>query len=321
MKMIRTFLFALLTFWTSISFAQENIDPTTDSTGLAGDHFSLQGAMDLFKASNTLEDFEKKLNTEDNAVNNLDLNNDDDIDYIQVIDNKKDNAHAIILRVAVSATEDQDVAVIELGKDGAESAMAQIVGDDELYGDSTIVEPADDDMQLDAPVKGRGPCAPEFNYFTPRIVVNVWGWPCVKHVYGPAYVVFVSPYHWHSYPPLWKPWKHHPWYWHHQHCMHYHAYYHPCYVHRINGAHMMYAPMRRTSIVVKNHYAPHRTAYYAHRTAVRKNGGIKHGNGGGGGMNGPKDGGMKKGGGGGMKKGGGNVKQGGGGMKGGGKHK
>ena len=34
------------------------------STGLPGDHFSLEGALELFKNSSSIEDFEKQLNLE-----------------------------------------------------------------------------------------------------------------------------------------------------------------------------------------------------------------------------------------------------------------
>ncbi|MBK7633050.1 MAG: hypothetical protein IPJ13_01330 [Saprospiraceae bacterium] len=54
-------------------------------TGLPGDHFSLEGALELFKKSSSPEDFEKQLNSKDNNVNNLDLNDDNDIDYVKVI--------------------------------------------------------------------------------------------------------------------------------------------------------------------------------------------------------------------------------------------
>lgn len=57
-----------------------------DSTGLPGDNFSLQGALQLFQNASSPEDFEKQLNTESNHVNNLDLNGDGDIDYIRVVD-------------------------------------------------------------------------------------------------------------------------------------------------------------------------------------------------------------------------------------------
>ena len=51
--------------------------------GTAGDHFSLEGALELFKKSDSPEDFEKMLNKETNFVNNLDLNEDEEIDYIK----------------------------------------------------------------------------------------------------------------------------------------------------------------------------------------------------------------------------------------------
>ncbi|MBL0110193.1 MAG: hypothetical protein IPP42_04700 [Saprospiraceae bacterium] len=56
------------------------------------------------------------LNQDDNHVNNLDLNDDGEVDYIRVIDNMDGDAHALVLQVVVSATENQDIAVIEIEK-------------------------------------------------------------------------------------------------------------------------------------------------------------------------------------------------------------
>lgn len=243
---------------------------TADSTGLPGDHFSLHGALDLFKSSSSLEDFEKKLNIEDNAVNNLDLNGDGDIDYIRVIDNKKDSAHAIVLQVPVNETESQDVAVIELEKNGNQSAIVQIIGDEELYGDNNIVEPFEEKEGVEDTKGKKGPSAPSF--MPPiRVVVNVWMWPCVKFVYAPAYVVWVSPWKWHKYPMWWKPWRPHPWRWHHNHCMHYHAFYHPVKTHRVITAHKVYSPHRKTSVVVKNRHKVAHTNYKAKKISAKPN--------------------------------------------------
>jgi hypothetical protein len=68
-----------------------------DSTGLPGDNFSLQGALEMFQKAGSPEDFEKLLNEENNHVNNLDLNDDGKIDYIRVIDNSEKNAHALCI--------------------------------------------------------------------------------------------------------------------------------------------------------------------------------------------------------------------------------
>ena len=73
-----------------------------DSTGLPGDNFSLQGALEMFKQSSSIEQFEKLINTESNNVNNLDLNGDGEIDYVKVIDKADKDVHAFILQVAVS---------------------------------------------------------------------------------------------------------------------------------------------------------------------------------------------------------------------------
>src|SRR5258705_3633312 len=118
--------------------------PGVDSTGLPGDNFSLQGALAMFQKASSPEDFEKLLNSEDNHVNNMDLNNDGDIDYIRVIDNFEKYAHAFVLQAVVSATESQDIAVIEIEKTGDTTAVLQIVGDEDIYGEQVIVEPGDD---------------------------------------------------------------------------------------------------------------------------------------------------------------------------------
>ena len=89
------------------AFAQE--DMKSDSTGLPGDHFSLEGALDLFKKSASPEAFEKSLNNEENHINNLDLNGDGEIDYVKVISKQEGDIHIFILQVPVSETEDQDV--------------------------------------------------------------------------------------------------------------------------------------------------------------------------------------------------------------------
>ena len=73
---------ALLLFSAPV-FAQSEME--SDSTGLPGDNFSLEAAIELFKKSTSPEDFEKRLNTENNDVNNLDLNEDGEIDYIRAL--------------------------------------------------------------------------------------------------------------------------------------------------------------------------------------------------------------------------------------------
>lgn len=230
-----------------------------DSTGLPGDHFSLQGALELFKKAQSPEEFEKLLNTEENNVNNLDLNADGDIDYLKVIDNMDGDVHALVIQAVVSKDEAQDIAVIEIEKDGAESAVLQIIGDEDIYGENVIVEPFEEEDGK----SGKGP------YYSPEeriaIVVNVWLWPSVRFVYAPVYRPWVSPWYWGYYPGWWRPWRPHPYRWFYPRTARYHVHYHVVAVHRVPRAHVVYAPVRRTSVTVTRSHQGSITHYRSSR--------------------------------------------------------
>lgn len=246
---IRYFFTTCLLFlgMTYIAAAQEQQEQ--DSTGLPGDNFSLQGALDLFKQSASPEEFERLLNSADSKVNNLDLNEDGNTDYVRVINKRENDVHVFILQALVSSTENQDIAVIELEKTGENNAIIQIVGDADIYGESVIAEPAEESgnaFNYSAATHGPSAYAPE------GIVVNVWLWPSVRFVYAPAYTVWVSPCTWVSRPVWYHPWRPLPW----------HAYrpirytyahrYVVVPVRRIPPARVIYRPVRTTSVTVIN---------------------------------------------------------------------
>ena len=237
----------------------------TDSTGLPGDNFSLQGALQMFQQSASIEEFEKLINTENNHVNNLDLNGDGDIDYIRVIDKNDNEVHAFILQVVVSEKESQDIAVIELEKTGNESAVIQIVGDEDIYGEEIIVEP-DGDNKDEKTGNGSGPNYDDvFTYDIP-IVVNVWGWTTVRFVYGPFYKPWISPWRWRYHPAWWKPW--HPLRWHVWHPFHYgyHRSFAVAHTHRVMRAHALYNPHRTSSVTVRSRHSAAVGNYRVNRT-------------------------------------------------------
>lgn len=123
-----------------------NIDTTAtgnryEPTGLPGDNLNLNAVMSLFRESETIEVFEKRLNDEHADFNNLDLNGDGQPDYIKVIYNTDGNLHTIILQVALNVNENQDVATIYVDKDANNQVRIQLVGDEALYGKDYIVEP------------------------------------------------------------------------------------------------------------------------------------------------------------------------------------
>lgn len=242
---IKFLLIVTLAFFTASLYAQDEVTET--ETGFPGDHFSLEGALELFKKATSPEDFEKLLNTESNNVNNLDLNEDGEIDYIRVIDNMDGDVHALVLQVSVSESESQDVAVIEIEKQGEAQAILQIIGDEDVYGEQTIVEPFEEEVSSDK--KGRGPSVEDVEMY--RVVVNVWGWPSVRFVYAPGYRVWVSPWRWASYPGWWRPWRPRPFSAFYIGVRPYRTHYHVVTTHRVVRAHKVYTPRRTHSNVVR----------------------------------------------------------------------
>lgn len=213
-----------------------------------GDHFSLEGALELFKTSSSPEEFERMLNSADSKVNNLDLNGDGYVDYIRVLNRYEGNVHLFILQAAISDSESQDVAVIELEKLANGKAVLQIIGDEDIYGVTTIIEPTRE-VRTYAGTRSSA------------TVVNVWAWPSVQYVYSPYYEVWVSPWRWHVRPVWYHTWRPVTY-------VHYYNVWHPyqrhytvCHTRRVVHAHRIYQPYRTTSVIVHNRH--HRqVAYY-----------------------------------------------------------
>jgi hypothetical protein len=217
-----------------------------DTLGLPGDNLNLYGVLYLFKESANVQDFEQKLNTPDNKVNNLDLNHDGQIDYIQVVDYGKNGLHSLVLRDPISATESQDVAVLEIEQRGDGVAHIQIVGDEALYGKNYIIEPQDQQQSVQSPPPTVINNYNNYNNYNPNppILFNVWGWPCIRFMYTPGYVYWNSPWYWGYYPSWWSPWR----------PFGFHAYWYSMYGYR--------AYQRR---VYFNHMAACGSIYYGHR--------------------------------------------------------
>ena len=233
MKRIKsiTCLFSLFFLGFTV-LAQDNTD---ERLNLPGDNLNLYAVMDLFRESETLEGFEKNLNAEDSKINNLDLNNDDQIDYIRVIDNVNGDAHTIVLQVAVNQKENQDVAVFTVQKDKQNQVQVQLIGDEELYGKDYIIEPNyADEASVSTPNPGysgnNNTAQKEKVVVTKTTYVEVASWPVITYIYVPTYTVWRSPWYWGYYPSYWNPWR--PYYWdyyygyHSHYHNHYYGYYH-----------------------------------------------------------------------------------------------
>src|SRR5262245_975949 len=142
-KFLLSYLIAGMSLLSLSAFSQkdkEKVD-TTNKLNLPGDGLDLVAVLDVFQKSKTIEAFEKTLNDPKQKLNNLDLDLDKKVDFIKVVTEKKDDSYMFILRVDVTKTETQDVAVILLDKDKDKKVSLQIVGDEDLYGKDYVIEP------------------------------------------------------------------------------------------------------------------------------------------------------------------------------------
>ncbi|MCB0687154.1 MAG: hypothetical protein KDC53_11530 [Saprospiraceae bacterium] len=206
-----------------------------ERTGYDGDFFSLEGAIELFKDSRSLDQFERKLNSRNSYVNNLDLDYDGRTDYVRVEHRRQGNFHAIILQVALDRYDIQDVAVIEIEKTGPRDAVMQIIGDRDLYGEEVVVEPFE------------GTRYSTGGEFVSDNYVNVYYWPIVQSFYRRDYVVYNSPYRWNYYPTWWVTWRPYSW---NVYYTRVRPYYRQCRVvtvYRTSHVHHFYQPHRQYS--------------------------------------------------------------------------
>ena len=231
-KLILTSILALLVAGAS-AIPQ---DYPEEYLGLPGDNLNLYATMKLFQESETLEGFERNLNSENSRINNLDLNGDNLIDYITVHDFVDGDVHSIVLRVALNRNEFQDVAVFTVQKFRDGSAQIQLVGDEELYGRNYIIEPIYDETPN--PGYTGNPSRRTTVTVVRTTPYEVAMWPVVRYIYLPNYVIWRSSWYWGYYPSYWNPWR--PYYWHYYYGYHYNWYHH-YYNHYRHWDHYRYA--------------------------------------------------------------------------------
>jgi hypothetical protein len=220
-KFIATSIFALLIAGAINIRAQQYPD---EYLGLPGDNLNLYAVMDLFRESETLEKFERSLNDENNKLNNLDLDGNNYVDYITVSDYVDGDDHTIVLSVAISKYEKQDVAVFTVNRLKNGSVQIQLIGDEELYGKNYIIEPIYDDNNGGTPNPGYK--GNQQNITVVRTTTyEIASWPLMLYIYQPNYVIWRSGWYYGYYPSYWRPWS--PFYYHYYYG--YHSHWYPTY--------------------------------------------------------------------------------------------
>lgn len=105
------------------------------------DNLDLRAVASMFGESANLQDFERRLNDPKYQISNLDLNGDDEVDYLRVIESVEDRTHVVIIQAVLDRDVYQDVATIDVERDNYNKVSVQIVGNSYLYGANYIYEP------------------------------------------------------------------------------------------------------------------------------------------------------------------------------------
>lgn len=87
----------------------------------------------LAKKAKDAADFERLLNSQTEAVNNIDLNDDNKVDYINVTEYGSGDRRGFSLTTEISSGKTQEIATIDFQKEGEKTTM-QTTGNPSLYG-------------------------------------------------------------------------------------------------------------------------------------------------------------------------------------------
>ena len=161
------------------TFAQDKTTVTANSSDIS-DNLDLKAVASIFGDASNLEDFERRLNDPKIQISNLDLNNDNQVDYLRVVESVEGRAHIVVIQAVLEKDVFQDVATVEIEKDSNNKVQIQVVGDVYMYGSNYIYEP----IYVHTPV-----IYTTFwvNHYRPYCSSWYWG-------YYPTYYTYWSPY-------------------------------------------------------------------------------------------------------------------------------
>ncbi len=182
MKTNLFFLTVLGTFITTQIQAQNSNQINAMNSEVSA-NLDLRAVSSLFGEARNLEDFEMHLNDPKLQLSNLDLNNDNQVDYLRVVESVENRNHLILIQAVIDRDVYQDVATINVEKNNYNSVNIQIIGNRNLYGANYIYKPV--------------------YYRTPILLSLFW-----NSNYRPYY----SNWRWNYYPKYYYSWNSRPYY-------------------------------------------------------------------------------------------------------------
>lgn len=239
MKTKTTFLVSLGLLLAMPLWAQDRTTVNATSSEIS-DNLDLRAIASIFGQAKNLEDFERQLNDPNTQLSNLDLNEDNKVDYLRVIESAQDNIHLIVVQAVLGKDLFQDVATIEVEKDRHNQVQVQVVGDVYMYGENYIYEPV---------------------YVTAPVIYNTF--------WIPRYRPYCSAWYWGYYPTYYYAWTPFPVF----------RYRHNIAIHINFHNHYNYVTTRRCTRAIVMHQpirANHCERYYPTRAFAYRNNSVKN---------------------------------------------
>ena len=165
------------------------------------------------------------LNDPKSKISNLDLNRDNQVDYLRVVESVEGRTHLIVIQAVLERDVFQDVATVEVERDRNNNVQVQVVGDTYMYGPNYIYEPV--------------------YFYTPVIYNTFW----VRH-----YRPYWSSWYWGYYPSWYYAWTPLP----------YHSYCNNVALYVNNHHYYHYASGRRSSRAASMHSGIRANGYRTH---------------------------------------------------------
>lgn len=125
---------ALWSFCSEPDYNGGSYDVNVQTLVPARDGLDLKAVGTLLKKAKTAEEFEKLLNDPVQGVNNLDLNGDGKVDYINVTEYGDDKVKGFSLSTQPVKGETQELATIQVEKVSDKQANVQVNGNEQIYG-------------------------------------------------------------------------------------------------------------------------------------------------------------------------------------------
>jgi hypothetical protein len=177
----KTILLSLLTVFLGLQMQAQRGTRVNAVNNDISDNLDLRAVADIFGESRNLADFERRLNDPEFQISNLDLNNDNEVDYLRVRETVEGNIHVVIIQSVLARDVYQDVATIDIERNRSNKIQVQIVGNEYMYGTNYIYEPV--------------------YYTTPIIYASFWSY---------NYRPYVSNWYWNYYPTYYTAWNPYP---------------------------------------------------------------------------------------------------------------